>query len=299
MAVTRDGKTVVVSGEKGPNRVRIFDVDKQQQVAVFDTGSEQQRNVLVSADNTWLACYADGGAEVELRDLKTGGPARVLKPEGDDLLLLQCVVFSPRSDLIFAASFGEVLGWECKSGRQRVHWQAHKSSVVGLGALPDGRLVTTSRSDKTMKIWDPAAGNPVKMIALEGDVGLQLALSPDGKLAASMEEKKLPGQLPRAGATIFVWNLENGTRVSQMRRELLGDTWIMQFLADNKHLVIHASLYLGFWDAVAGANKLTAQGESPRDRVDAKAVSAVAVVEGGTLFILREDGTLQRWEVKE
>jgi hypothetical protein len=287
LAVSSDGKIAVISASQGPKRIKIFDLEKKQQIAAFDPSGERGHAVLVSPGNAWVACYQSSFAKaIELRSLKTGELIRTLTaPEGGSI---DRVAAGPRSDILAGAGSGEVFGWDCRTGQQAFHWKAHEKDIVGMGFLPDGKLVTSSH-DHTLKIWDVNTRNAVKTIQLQGDLTLQLALSPDGKLAASMEDKKQPGDAPGSGATIYVWNLETGSKVSQMRRRLFYNTWKMRFLPDNKTLVISVFEYLGFWDATRGVN--ISEEKIP--------LESLAVTSSGMLVILYVDGILHLVEVKE
>jgi WD40 repeat protein len=303
LAVSKDGTMVVASGGKGPNRVRIFDVPTKKRIAAFDPTSAGLHEVAISPDKTWLACYKhreEPGDFIELRDLKTGGLVHKLARE-KTTQRLESVAFSPRSDLIAAISHGrEIVVWECKSGKQIHLWEPSTTWLRCLDFLPDGRLVTTC-DDKTMKIWDLSTKTAVKTIKLEGDRPTQLAISPDGKLAASMEYKPplKKKNIFDVGDTVFVWNLETGQQVSHFRRIDMGSSWRMRFLADNRSIAISPGIDLEFWDAITGTNKLVAQSMKDWENGQ-KAISAFAVAADGRLFLLREkEGTLQIWEAKD
>jgi hypothetical protein len=304
MAVSRDGKTAVVaSGD--PKKVKIFDVQAKMQRAAFEPTLPGRYTAAISPDNTWLACYMpnvtgqlrDNDTSIELRTLKDGALVRELKPERIDFRALQHVTFSPQSDLVVARDVRNVFGWDCKSGEQRFMLKPHEEQLIGLAFLPDGRMVTSGR-DRTMKIWDLTTYKAIKTIQLEGSYANLLAVSPDGKLAASMEYKKDPG-VKVYGETVFTWNLETGTKVSQMRRDGWNNYSNMRFLADNKTLVISQRSSLECWDAVKGKCVYRLQGEPERRLPMEEEVDGTAVAENGTLFMLRRNGTLQLWEVKE
>jgi hypothetical protein len=296
MAVSRDGKTAVVaSGD--PKKVKIFDIPAKTQRAAFEPTLPGRYRAAISPDNTWLACYKLDDTSIEMRTLNDGTLVRMLQPARITFRALQHVAFSPQSDLVVARDVRNVFGWDCKSGEQRFMWQPHEEQIIGMAFLPDGRMVTTGR-DRTMKIWDLTTHKAIKTIQLEGSHTLQLAVSPDGKLAASMEDKKVPGAKVY-GATIFTWDLETGTKVSQMRRDGWHDIFKMRFLADNTTLVISQMSSLECWDAVKGNCVFRLQGGQEDRLPEGEEVDETAVADNGTLFLLRRNGTLQLWEVKQ
>jgi WD40 repeat protein len=293
-ALSRDGKIAVTAGDGMSNQIRVLDIDKKKQIAIFKPKSLFQSQVVVSPDKQWLACWGMDAEQIEFRALKTGALVRMLKPEGQRVAKLDLIAFSPKSDLIVAADLnqGEVIGWECSSGRQTL---SLKTGVLGgVAFLPDGRLVTAGKNDKTMKIWDLASRAALKTIPLEEDIVTRLVVSPDGKFAAIMawgatEERRANG------STVFVWDLQSGKKVSQFQhREVHFSFNPMSYLADNNTLVISSSRYLGFWDGKTGKNIRDAERASRRFLPN---ILGQAVADDGTLYLMRSSGALQMYQV--
>jgi WD40 repeat protein len=251
--------------------------------------------VRISPDKSWLACYVKGSETIELRDLKTGTLARALKPEkqfgGGSL---EHVTFSPRSDLIVAVeNFSDIYGWDCKSGRQTFSFRAHEKEIVGQAFLPDGRLVTSGK-DRMIKIWDLSTKTATKTIRLDEGRVEALVVSPDGKLAGSVQLPPL-SDTERGGFAV-IWDLEKGTKVSTMQEKYnFGPT--LHFLPGNKFLVVGGWLDFVLWDVASGTKKAVLL--DGRSRKLDEMIDDFDVTENGTVFILRRDGRLQRWAVKE
>jgi WD40 repeat protein len=55
---------------------------------------------------------------------------------------------------------------------------------------PDGRLVASGPSDKTVRLWDSATGATRRTLEGHSDGVCAVAFSPDGKLVASGSEDK-------------------------------------------------------------------------------------------------------------
>jgi WD40 repeat protein len=64
---------------------------------------------------------------------------------------------------------------------------------------PDGRTLASGSSDKTIKLWDSASGQPLRTLIGHTDFVVSVAFSPDGRTLASGSYDK----------TIKLWDVSN------------------------------------------------------------------------------------------
>ena len=68
--------------------------------------------------------------------------------------------------------------------------EGHSSSVLSVAFSPDSTLVASGLGDKTIKIWDAAAGTYTQTLEGYSSYVMSVAFSPDSKLVASGSEDK-------------------------------------------------------------------------------------------------------------
>lgn len=81
--------------------------------------------------------------------------------------------------------------------------RGHLSNVLAVAFSPDGKLLASGGSDKTVKIWDPQTGKIIRSLRGHNKSVTAVFFSPDGKLIMSGSSDK----------TIKVWNIETGERL--------------------------------------------------------------------------------------
>ena len=173
------------------------------------------------------------------------------------------------------------------SWRQHTAWTAHGRPLLGIGVpycvvafSPDGRLLASGSSDKTMKVWEVASGALLR--TLEGHTWSvnSVAFSPDGRALASASWDN----------TIRLWDAASRA----LLRTLEGHTfWLrsVAFSPDGRTLASgSADNTIRLWDAAGGALLRTLAGHTGD-------VHSVAFSPDGRLLASgSEDNTIRLWD---
>ncbi|MGI2906587.1 AAA-like domain-containing protein [Tolypothrix sp. VBCCA 56010] len=95
--------------------------------------------------------------------------------------------------------------------------EEHSSSVTSVAFSPDGKILASGSSDKTIKLWDTATGKVIRTLTGHTDSVRSVAFSPDGKILASGSSDK----------TIKLWNINTGKEI----RTLTGHSELVSSVA--------------------------------------------------------------------
>jgi WD40 repeat protein len=69
---------------------------------------------------------------------------------------------------------------EVGTGRVAVEMEGHRSGVLGVSWAPDGSRIVSIAGDKTLRVWEPTAGESLLTLPFPEDPW-DLAWSPDGR----------------------------------------------------------------------------------------------------------------------
>lgn len=164
----------------------------------------------------------------------------------------------------------------------------HESGVWSVAFSPNGRWLASAGADKTVRIWDTAAGEEVRLLHGHTDIVRTVAFSPDGKRVASCGLDK----------TVRIWDPATGLLTFTLhghKHAIRG----LAFSPDGKQLVSASGHFDGdgrplpgeviAWDPAAGTQIRTFAGR--------RGVQSVAFSpDGRWLAGACTDGTVQLWD---
>ena len=103
----------------------------------------------------------------------------------------------------------------------------HTDEVRSVAFSPDGKRIATGSPDKTVRLWNPATGQPLGA-PLTGHTGPvnEVAFSPDGQRLASAGDD----------GTVRLWNPDTGQPLGDPLTGYTGQTFAVAFSRDGRRL---------------------------------------------------------------
>ena len=206
--------------------------------------------------------------------------SRILIESGPSLTSVQ---HSLDGSLVLLGGFDHFAGlFDLKEQKKGQVFQGHEQPVWSVALSQDGRFAVTGSQDKTLKLWDVAAGEELDSFTAEGIFSC---------VRFSNDEKKVIAT--NWDATVRVWKLEHDRLNALTPFSYALSTLDVAFLPDEKHFVCGTLPgYILLCDAETGNIQKSFEGHSER-------VHSVAVLnEGKQLLSASHDSTLRLWDVE-
>ena len=283
--------------------LKLLDVSSKHQQGVLlgtvfkDTPAEKaglrQGDLVVAVDQV----------AVDSWDAMTG----IIKKNPDRELSFTFVRTGQRSNVAItpaAAMVKDQDGKEEKVGRIGIgigdasirQFRGHRGAITDLAVTPDGRYAVSGSKDRTVRLWDVAAGSEIRTLgAFEskaasfiGEVAA-VAISPDGRYVVAAAN--LFGQAP-----LKVWDTSTGSELLAIGKRPEHEQYMPWFSAlafsmDGNQIIGADGDFLKVWDRKTGALIKVLEGH-------AGLVKSIAITPDGKQIVSASlDGTVRIWDL--
>jgi WD40 repeat protein len=266
VAFSHDAKAVTISTHNQAEGLRSWSVETGKEISALKGFPANAVSLAYSSDGRWLAA-GHAQPSLSLIDLKSSEEAQKLKTLAGFTSSLRWVDFTPDGKTLLAYDSGGMLTvFDAQQGKELRKFNVGLSQALP-AISPDGKRLITSEGN-VIDAWQIETGEPVHPFEGHRSYLLQAAVSPDGKLAATMGQDN----------TLRVWDLATSQQVLQRRRPGYGSPSVA-FTADGKHLLwANSPTSIEFLEVAAIAEK--------------KPIVAVREIRGSqfAMFAVSEDG---------
>jgi WD40 repeat protein len=247
LAFSADGKTIYTFGS-GPVAMG-FDVATGKYVSQADESVVRWRAASPNGKTVAVTEYDKAKQEgsVALKDAATGKEVGRL-PSGPHYITSGC--WSRDGTRLAGATTYRAWVWDVKTGKAfGPEVPRHDAMLNTLAFTSDGRLLTASSEDNTVRVWDSATVKELLKLTTPERVWSGVVLSPDGDLLAGSNE-------PNA---VRVWDAKTGREVFRLAwgAGRTGGVHKIRFTADGQTLLTYGhDFYLRAFDTLTGKLKV-------------------------------------------
>lgn len=171
-----EGSALITSSDDAT--IKIWDVSSGELLQDFAESTGVVDSATFSPDGSLFA-FSDGSIHVWRLDLNDG--ATITSQEILNIPGGAYVKFSPDGQRLAAVSGNEVKVWDASTGRELLTLFGHTGWAMGIDFSPDGKQLTSTSLDGTVKIWSLLPGHETVTVAspLTG-YGTRVAYNPNG-----------------------------------------------------------------------------------------------------------------------
>ena len=149
--------------------------------------------------------------------------------------------------------------WDLACAVEKTTLAGHTQGVPGVAFSPDGKWLVSVSKDRTVRVWDPVTGGPLKTLTGLGDYGILIRLEGYGQTVAFSPDGKMLAIGDWAGA-IQIWDVSakrvEGWRLLESIKGSLGEKiWTVGFSRDGRYFAAGGESGLKIWEVTGRGKK--------------------------------------------
>ncbi|MFN2190235.1 MAG: WD40 repeat domain-containing protein [Candidatus Promineifilaceae bacterium] len=185
MDLSPDEKRLVTGSSD--KTVKIWSFPEGEELVTLQDRKQVVSAVTISADGEWIAAGSYGG-RVMVWTIN-GVPVVGIKASKKNL---SSVAFSPDKEMLAAGGLGDAVSlWRLPSGEPAGELHGHKTAVMNVRFIENGRLLSTLGYEQTLKFWDTGTWEMVRKLKPEAPTARGIIFSGDGQHAALLLESRV------------------------------------------------------------------------------------------------------------
>jgi eukaryotic-like serine/threonine-protein kinase len=302
VAFSPDGWRLTSASTDGT--IRVWDAtplrgDEGQEMLTFTQHSDEIRSVVLGPDEPDAQRIASAGTDgiVKVWDAQTGRVSAEFSSHSDfggQRVVVFCVAWHPKGDLIASAGLDTVKVWDAQTGRGVFALPAGLGKVVlpysAVAFSSDGRLLVTGKVDGAVQVWDAATGQAVGTLDTHSREIRGVVFSRDGKHLASASNDGIVKLWDAKGLDKKRLDAKEEARLT-LRARVAGPSLNVAFSPDGRRLAtVGEENTFKVWDVQTGQALQTLRGHS------GEVYTVAFSPDGRWIASAGEDSTVKVWD---
>ena len=177
--------------------------------------------------------------EVRLWSVSTRRRVAILKHQGP----VKAAMFGRDGRTLVVAGPQSIRLWNLARADEKTTLAGHTQGVPGVAFSPDGKWLVSVSKDRTVRVWDPVKGVPLKILPCLEREGQTIAFSPDGKMLA----------IGNWAGVIQIWDVsakrvEGWRLLEPIKASLDEKIWTVGFSWDGRYFAAGGESGLEIWE---------------------------------------------------
>lgn len=248
VAVSPDGRHLLSAAYD--KTVRLWEIETGREIRPFLGHTEALASVVFSPDGK-LALSGGSDGTLRLWDIETGKLVRLFEGHTG---WIRTVCFSPDGKYILSGSADyspepedrdrSLRLWDVNTGEQLLQFEGETRSINAAVFTPDGRSVLTASDWLPVQLWDVEKRKLLRRFATPESTPLSIAVSPDGRMAATGHNAKghnaqgLPDGkfFDPEHCVVCLWDVQTGQLIRKLRGHS-GPVHAVAFSPDGRYVL--------------------------------------------------------------